>query len=191
MTRVAKPGAVVVTGVGNADPLPLLLGDPALVLAAEACLPHRRRLELRLAALKCLGHADFLRFSIPRRREQLYSRIRWVLSPEAARWWDGRIPFGGPAPSFEPDAAEFDLLKVRAPRLELLDRPLDRALAGLPARFADVLVLEPACGADERLLRAHALRVAKPGASIEAPWTRSEAAHRTSPAPEEVFIRIS
>jgi hypothetical protein len=173
-----KNGAIVVTGVGSTDPLPLLLRDPALVLAAEPCLLHRRRLELRIAALKCLGRADFLRFGAPARRERLYGRIRWALPAESARWWDSGISTSHPAWPFEPDPGEFDDLKVRANRLSVLDRGLDDALAGLPDAFADALVLEPACGSDEGLLRLQARRVAKPGARIVAPWTDREAVPR-------------
>jgi hypothetical protein len=153
---------VVVVGIGEADPLWTLLDDPALVLAADACPAHLHRVRFELAALRCLSHADFLRIDRPgRSRERLYPRVRWMLPASAAAWWDVRLAAPEPAGFHAPvGAAEFDFLKVRADRLQVLERPLHALLAGLPDGFADRVILAPECGgADpagevERVLKA-------------------------------------
>lgn len=136
----------IVTGIGDADPLWTLLDNPELVLAADACPVHLHRVYFELAALRCLSHADFLRIDLPRRRERLYPRVRWMLPPATAAWWDGRLTAPEPAGFHAPvDAAEFELLKVRANRLQVVERTLDDLLAGLPEGFADKVVRTPEC----------------------------------------------
>lgn len=138
---------VVVTGIGDADPLWLLLDDPALVLAADACPAHLHRARFELAALRCLSHGDFLKIDRPGRRERLYGRVRWLLPAETAAWWDVRLSAPEPAGFHAPvEAAEFDVLKVRADRLLLLDRPLAALLGGLPDGFADRVIRPGGCG---------------------------------------------
>lgn len=153
---------IVVTGIGASDPLWLLLDDPALVLAADACPAHLHRVRFELAALRCLSRADFLRIDRPGRpRERLYGRVRWLLPAATAAWWDLRL--GAPEPAgFHPpvDAAGFDLLKTRADRLQVLDRPLGALLAGLPDGFAGRVILVPDCGEPD--LGAEAARVLDP-----------------------------
>jgi hypothetical protein len=139
---------IVVTGIGEADPLWTLLDDPALVLAADACPAHLHRVRFELAALRCLSHADFLRIDRPgRSRERLYGRVRWMLPSETAAWWDLRLSAPEPAGFHAPvSAAEFDVLKVRADRLQVLARPLSSLLAGLPDGFAHRVRVAPECG---------------------------------------------
>ena len=137
----------IVTGIGDHDPLWTLLDDPALVLAADACPAHLHRARFELAALRCLSHADFLRIDRPGRRERLYGRVRWLLPADTAAWWDARLAAPEPAGFHAPvTAAEFDVLKVRADRLLILDRPLSALLAGLPDGFADRVIVAPECG---------------------------------------------
>lgn len=139
---------IVVTGIGGGDPLWTLLDDPALVLAADGCPAHLHRLRFELAALRCLSHGDFLRIDRPGpARERLYGRVRWMLPSETAAWWDLRLSAPEPAGFHVPvTPAEFDLLKVRADRLQILARPLPELLAGLPDGFADRVIVAPECG---------------------------------------------
>jgi hypothetical protein len=149
---------VVVTGIGEADPLWHLLDDPALVLAADACPVHLHRARFELAALRCLSRQDFLRIDRPGRRERLYGRVRWLLPADTAAWWDVRLSAPEPAGFHAPvDAADFDVLKVRADRLLILDRPLAALLAGLPDGFASRVILAPGC--EEADLSVEAARV--------------------------------
>ena len=137
----------IVTGIGGGDPLWTLLDDPALVLAADACPAHLHRVRFEVAALRCLSHADFLKIDRPGRRERLYGRVRWLLPADTAAWWDVRLAAPEPA-GFHPPVgpAEFDVLKVRADRLLVLDRPLSALLAGLPDGFADRVTPSSECG---------------------------------------------
>ena len=150
----------IVTGIGDADPLWTLLDDPALVLAADSCPAHLHRVRFELAALRCLSHADFLKIDRPGRRERLYGRVRWLLPADTAAWWDVRLTAPEPAGFHAPvSAGEFDVLKVRADRLLILERPLSVLLAGLPDGFADRVIVAPECGEpDLSVERARVLR---------------------------------
>jgi hypothetical protein len=137
----------IVTGIGESDPLWTLLDDPALVLAADACPAHLHRVRFEVAALRCLSHADFLKIDRPGRRERLYGRVRWLLPADTAAWWDVRLTAPEPAGFHAPvGPAEFDVLKVRADRLIVLDRPLSTLLAGLPDGFANRVIVSSECG---------------------------------------------
>ena len=161
----------IVTGIGDADPLWTLLDDPEIVLAADACPAHLHRVYFELAALRCLSHGDFLKIDLPRRRERLYPRVRWMLPAPTAAWWDRRLTAPEPAGFHAPvDAAEFDLLKVRANRLQIVERPLGELLAGLPDGFADRVIEAPACG--EAGLAREAARVLRQAEKVFIP--RSE-----------------
>lgn len=150
----------IVTGIGNADPLWTLLDDPALVLAADACPGHLHRVHFEIAALRCLSHGDFLRIDLPRRRERLYGRVRWMLPPATAAWWDARLTAPEPAGFHAPvGPEEFDVLKVRANRLQVVERPLAVLLAGLPAGFADRVIPAPDCGEDAEAVARESERV--------------------------------
>lgn len=137
----------IVTGIGASDPLWHLLDDPSIVLAADACPAHLHRVRFELAALRCLSHADFLRIDRPGPRERLYGRVRWLLPSATAAWWDVRLSAPEPSGVHAPvDAKAFDLLKARADRLIVLDRPLSALLSGLPDGFADRVAVAPECG---------------------------------------------
>jgi hypothetical protein len=137
----------IVTGIGTSDPLWTLLDNPSLVLASDPCPAHLHRVRFELAALRCLSRADFLRIDLPGRRERLYGRVRWLLPADTAAWWDVRLSAPEPAGFHAPvDAEDFDVLKIRANRLQVLDRPLRTLLAGLPDGFADRVILTPECG---------------------------------------------
>jgi hypothetical protein len=163
--RTTKPGARVVTAIGTADPFWTLLDDPALVLAADACPEHLHRVRFELAALQCLSQRDFLAVDRPAGRRRLYGRLRWMLPADSAAWWDARLAAPEPAGFHLPiDPDGFDLLKVRANRLQILAGPLSALLARLPDGFADEVRLDAACGEDPAFLAREAARVRRPAA---------------------------
>lgn len=167
---MTRSGPVLVAGLGAEDPLRLLLWDPALVIVTDPCDAHRATLEFRLAALKSLGHREFLQLGRADRWPRLYPRIRWLVPDRTVLSWDGRIEsLGAPRP---PGVEEFALLKERAPRVELLSRPLDDLLSGLPRGFADALVPGTACGSDPSRLLAEARRVVRRPAVEASPRRR-------------------
>ncbi len=112
-----------------------------------------------MAALKCLGHGEFLQMGCVDRWPRLLPRIRWLVSDRAVHAWDGRV---AALRSIQPpDADDFARMKERATRIELVARPLDDLLAGLPGGFVDGLVPGSACGTDPARLEAEALRVVR------------------------------
>ena len=153
------------TTVGAGDPLRLLLRDPALVLAADPCPAHRARLGFRLAALKSLGHREFLRIADGRVWNRLYARFRWLLTDEAVRSWDGQV--AALAGARDPEPEEFDLMKVRANRLEIAALPIDRLLAALPSGTVDSVATVSACGADPSKVPAEVRRVLRAGREMK------------------------
>jgi hypothetical protein len=150
---------VLVAGLDAADPFPLLLRNPALLLAADPCDAHRAVFQIRLAALKCLGHREFGQLGRPDRWARLFPRIRWLVDDLAIRSWSGRVESLRASRPFT--SGEFELMKVRATRIELVARPLDDLLAGLPSGFVDALIPGSACGSDPARLRAQMSRVVR------------------------------
>jgi hypothetical protein len=155
MTR--DGGAVLVAGLGSVDPLRLLLRDAALIIVSDPCGAHRAAFELRLAALKCLAHREFLQLGRRDRWARLCPRIRWLVPERSVLAWDGAVEALGAFRA--PRADEFELMKERAPRLELVSRPLHDLLSMLPGGFADGLFPGSACGSDPSRLAAEARRV--------------------------------
>ncbi len=151
---------VLVTGLGAADPFLLLLRNPALLIAADPCDAHRAVFQLRLAALKCLAHREFVQLGNPGRWSRLLPRLRWLVDDRAIQSWDGRVEALRTLRQPTPD--EFGLMKVRATRIELVARPLDDLLAGLPPGFVDAVIPGTACGSVAALLRAQMSRVVRP-----------------------------
>ena len=160
-------GGVLVSGLGVEDPLRLLLRDPALVIATDPCEAHRAVFHLRLAALKCLAHREFLQLGVGDRWSRLLPRFRWLAGDRAMAAWDGRVE--SLCASRRPTPEEFALLKERATRIELVERPLDDLLSGLPAGFADAVVPGAACGCDGSRLRVQMRRVIRKGADVVRP----------------------
>lgn len=148
---------VLVAGLGVEDPLRLLLRNPALVIAADPCQAHRAVFQIRLAALKCLAHRDFSQLGVPDRWARLLPRFRWLVDDRSFDAWSGRVE--SLRASRNPTADEFALMKERATRIELVARPLDDLLAGLPFGFADALIPGKACGSDPARLQAQMRRV--------------------------------
>ena len=167
-------GGVLVAGLGVDDPFRLLLRNPALLITADPCEAHRAVFQLRLAALKCLAHAEFVQMGLPDRWPRLFPRIRWLVDVRSIEAWDGRVE--SLRASRNPTPEEFALMKERATKVELVARPLDDLLAGLPSGFADHLIPGSACGSDPTRLRAQTQRVvrkspipARPSAPVPEP----------------------
>jgi hypothetical protein len=150
-------GGVLVNGLGGEDPLRLLLQDPALVIATDPCEAHRAVFQLRLAAVKCLSHREFIHLGVRDRWARLLPRFRWLVNDRAMAAWDGRVE--SLQASRIPTSDEFEILKERATRIELVARPLDDLLAELPSGFAAAVVPGAACGCDPSRLRAQMRRV--------------------------------
>jgi len=160
-------GGVWVNGLGVEDPLRLLLRDPALVIATDPCGAHRAVFQLRLAAVKCLAHREFIQLGVQDRWSRLLPRFRWLVDDRAMAAWDGRVEsLRSPR---NPTPEEFALLKERATRVELVARPLDDLLVGLPSGFAVSVVPGAACGCDPSRLRAQMRRVIRMDAGVVRP----------------------
>ena len=90
-----REGAAVVAAVEGGDSLLRLLSSrPRRVAAVDRNPAQLRLLELKLAAVKSLRHADYLELVGLRpshRRRALYSRIRWLLRKESDEFWQKRL----------------------------------------------------------------------------------------------------
>jgi S-adenosylmethionine-diacylglycerol 3-amino-3-carboxypropyl transferase len=78
---------------GGCNVLTFLLDDPAKVIALDINPSQSYLLELKIAAFRELPYAELLAFFGVREssvRWKIYGRLRGFLSPEAARFWDGR-----------------------------------------------------------------------------------------------------
>jgi hypothetical protein len=162
-------GGVLVSGLAVEDPIRLLLRDPALVIATDPCGAHRAAFQLRLAAVKCLAHREFIQLGVGDRWSRLLPRFRWLVDDRAMAAWDGRVE--SLRASRIPSSDEFAILKERATRIELVARPLDDLLAGLPSGFADAVVPGAACGCDPSRLRAQMRRVIRTETDVVRPST--------------------
>jgi hypothetical protein len=161
-------GVVLVTGLGVEDPFRLLLRNPALVIASDPCEAHRAVFQIRLAALKCLAHPEFLQLGIPDRWPRLLPRFRWLVDERSIQAWGGRIE-ALRAPR-DPVPDEFVLLKERATRIELVARPVDDLLADLPGGFAEAVIPGSGCGSDPSRLRAQMQRVVRRHPKVVRPF---------------------
>lgn len=81
-----------ITSAGD-NVLGLLLEEPRSVTAIDLNPCQNRLLELKIAAIRAVDHADFLALLgiVPSpRRMQIYGACRALLSDDAAAWWDGQ-----------------------------------------------------------------------------------------------------
>ena len=91
-----------------------------------------------------------------------------MLPADSAAWWDARLDAPEPAGFHLPiDPAGFDVLKVRANRLQIVPGPLSALLARLPDGFADEVRPGDGCGEDPAALAREAARVRRP---LEFAW---------------------
>lgn len=88
-------GAAVVAAAEGGDRILRLLADaPKRVAVVDRRPAQRHLVELKLAALKTLSHADYLELAGPRpsiRRRALYQRARWMLPRESDEFWLARL----------------------------------------------------------------------------------------------------
>jgi S-adenosylmethionine-diacylglycerol 3-amino-3-carboxypropyl transferase len=83
---------VCITGSGSRT-LDLLTAGPSRVISVDMNPCQGHLLALKLAAIKCLDHADCLRFLgvLPHtRRQETYNDLRSLLNPPARSYWDAR-----------------------------------------------------------------------------------------------------
>jgi S-adenosylmethionine-diacylglycerol 3-amino-3-carboxypropyl transferase len=88
----SRDAVLCITGSG-ARPLDLLIAGPAVIVSIDLNPCQSFLLELKMAAIRCLEHEDFLGFLgiyPSQRRERVYQRMRQYLSPEAKGFWDRR-----------------------------------------------------------------------------------------------------
>src|SRR5437868_247086 len=89
-----QPGDVCLSIASAGDnTLALLTRNPARVIAVDLSAAQLACLELRVAAYRSLNHPELLELigSAPsRRRNELFSRCRLMLSPAARDFWDMR-----------------------------------------------------------------------------------------------------
>jgi S-adenosylmethionine:diacylglycerol 3-amino-3-carboxypropyl transferase len=84
------PDDTVFARAGAGDLVLTLLGATPKVVIAAGAPDEVRLLELKLAALKALGHGEFLEFlgaKESQHREDLYQRVRWLMPSEGDAWW--------------------------------------------------------------------------------------------------------
>ncbi len=84
------PDDTVFARAGAGDLVLALLGAPPKVIIAAGAPDEIHLLELKLAALKALGHGEFLEFlgaKESQHREDLYQRVRWLMPSEGDAWW--------------------------------------------------------------------------------------------------------
>lgn len=85
-----EAGDMVFARAGAGDLVLTLLGSSPRVVVAAGEAVERHLMELKLAAVKALAPAEYLEFLGVKRshhRQELYQRIRWLLSPEADAFW--------------------------------------------------------------------------------------------------------
>jgi S-adenosylmethionine:diacylglycerol 3-amino-3-carboxypropyl transferase len=91
---VREGDAVLAAAEGGDRVLRLLGAGPKRVAVVDRNRAQLHLLELKLAGVKALGHAEYLELlglSPSRRRRALYQRVRWLLSREADEFWRARL----------------------------------------------------------------------------------------------------
>jgi S-adenosylmethionine:diacylglycerol 3-amino-3-carboxypropyl transferase len=87
--------AVLAAAEGGDRLLRLLSTRPKRIAAVDRNPAQLHLLHLKLAALKSLGHADYLELlghRPSRRRRALFQRLRWLLPRESDDFWLARLP---------------------------------------------------------------------------------------------------
>lgn len=86
--------AVLAAAEGGDRILRLLSSRPKRIAVVDWNPAQLHLLQLKLAALKALSHADYrelLGYRVSRRRLALYQRLRWLLSKEDDEFWLARL----------------------------------------------------------------------------------------------------
>jgi len=87
--------AVLAAAEGGDRVLRLLSARPKRIAVVDPNPAQLHLLQLKLAALKSLAHADYLELMghrPSRRRRTLFQRLRWLLSKESDEFWLARLP---------------------------------------------------------------------------------------------------
>ena len=91
---VGRDEAVLAAAEGGDRVLRLLSARPKRVAVIDRHPAQLHLLDLKLAALKALAHADFLELMglrPSRRRRALFQRVRWLMPKEADEFWLARL----------------------------------------------------------------------------------------------------
>ena len=91
---VDEDSDILMIASAGCNVLNLLLHGPRRIVAIDFNPAQTALVELKLAAIRSLSHADFLRlFGVLRstQRVELYDRVRPVLTNAAQRWWDANV----------------------------------------------------------------------------------------------------
>jgi len=93
---VGREGEGVLAAAEGGDRvLRLLSARPKRIAVVDRNPAQLHLLQLKLAALKSLGHADYLELvghRPSRRRRMLFQRLRWLLPKESDDFWLSRLP---------------------------------------------------------------------------------------------------
>lgn len=154
MDGSARDSVILASAEGADRLLGLLAQQPRRLLVVD---PRPWRLHLArlvLAALKALGHAEFLELMgmrPSRRRRALYARVRWLLPRECDEAWLAKLswidrglaretPGARPLPAELP-AGAFEAAKAAAARADVEPGPPGDALRRLPDGCIDRVAL--------------------------------------------------
>jgi S-adenosylmethionine-diacylglycerol 3-amino-3-carboxypropyl transferase len=86
---------LLVIASAGCNVLNLLVNAPRRIVALDFNPAQTALLELKLAAIRCLSHGEFVELLGVRpstHRLSSYARIRSSMSQAAQRWWDGNLP---------------------------------------------------------------------------------------------------
>lgn len=86
--------AVLAAAEGGDRILRMLAGRPRRVAVVDRAPEQLRLLDLKLAGIKALPHAEYLELTglrPSRRRRALFQRVRWLLAPESDSYWLSRL----------------------------------------------------------------------------------------------------
>ncbi|MEO8764984.1 MAG: DUF3419 family protein [Ginsengibacter sp.] len=89
--NIKSNDSVLAITSGGCNVLGFLLFDPGVVYSIDINPAQSYLLELKIAAIRCLGFDEFISFAglAPyKKRPELYDRIRPLLGKEAAEFWD-------------------------------------------------------------------------------------------------------
>lgn len=91
--KIKTGDSVMAITSGGCNVLGFLLFDPGVVYSLDINPAQSYLLELKIAAIKCLGFDEFISFAGLKEcenRSDLYARIKPLLSKEALGFWNGR-----------------------------------------------------------------------------------------------------
>lgn len=154
MDGSARDSVVLASADGTDRLLRLLAQHPRRVLVVDRRPIRLHLARLVLAALKALGHPEFLELMGMRpskRRRALYARVRWLLPRETDEAWLASLSWidrglarespGARAQPAELPAATFEAAKDAAGRADVESVSPDEAIRRLPDGCVDLIAL--------------------------------------------------